>query len=384
MDQRIQFLNAYDKKLFTFRDLCHAFGISRKTGYKWVARRNAEGQKGLLDRSHAAKTIPHKTDETMEELLLAARKAHPTWGAGKLLATVQKKQPNLDLPARSTVCAILKRNGLTKARRRRPHLSHPGRPQSQFSEPNDLWCADYKGQFRTYDGEYCYPLTITDARSRYLLACQSHLTPGTDAAKEVFTRTFKEFGLPLRIRTDNGAPFASTALSRLSTLSVWWIRLGITPELIEPGRPQQNGLHERMHRTLKAEATRPPGFDIRGQQRKFNRWREEYNHERPHEALNQVTPASIYKPSEREMPSKLPDVEYPGYFDTRLVSANGGIRWGSLYVRVSVTLKGEYIGLEPVDEGIWVVYYSHVKLGYFDERKGRIEDELGRLFRKRV
>jgi len=384
MDQRIQFLNAYDKKLFTFRELCHSFGISRKTGYKWVARRNEEGFKGLSDRSHAPHLIPHKTEGAVESLLLSARKAHPTWGAGKLLATVQKKQPNLDLPSRSTVCAILKRNSLTKARRRRPHLSHPGRPQSSFSAPNELWCADYKGQFRTYDGVYCYPLTITDAKSRYLLACQSHLSPGFYEAKEVFTRAFKEFGLPLRIRTDNGSPFASHALSRLSTLSVWWIRLGITPELIEPGKPQQNGLHERMHRTLKAEATRPPAFDIRGQQRKFNRWREEYNHERPHEALDQKPPASVYRPSDRPMPNKLPEVEYPGYFDRRLVSANGGIRWGCKYVRVSATLKGEYIGLEPVDDGIWVVYYSHVKLGYFDERKGQIEDEHGRIYRRRV
>jgi putative transposase len=164
MDQRIQFLNVYDKKLFTFRELCHSFGISRKTGYKWVARRNEEGVKGLSDRSHAPHVIPHKTEGAVESLLLSARKVHPTWGAGKLLATVQKKQPNLVLPSRSTVCAILKRNGLTKARRRRPHLWHPGRPQSSFSAPNELWCADYKGQFRTYNGVYCYPLMITDAK----------------------------------------------------------------------------------------------------------------------------------------------------------------------------------------------------------------------------
>jgi putative transposase len=216
------------------------------------------------------------------------------------------------------------------------------------------------------------------------LACQSHLSPGFIEAKAVFTRTFHEFGLPLRIRTDNGTPFASTALSRLSTLSVWWIRLGITPELIEPGRPQQNGMHERMHRTLKAEATRPPAFDIRGQQRKFNRWRDEFNRERPHEALNQEPPASIYVPSERKMPDRLPDIEYPAHFEIRRVSANSGIRWNSGWVKVSATLKEEYVGLEAVDDGVWVVYFSHVKLGYFNEREGRIEDDKGRLYRRKV
>lgn len=384
MDQRFEFLSAYDKKLFTFRELCHAFGISRKTGYKWVERRKEEGEQGLREHSRAPHHIPHKTPEDIEAALLEARKRHPTWGAGKLLKIVQKKQPGLVLPTRSTVCDILKRHGLTRTRKRRAHLSHPGKPQSSFAEPNDLWCADYKGQFRTWDGLHCYPLTITDAKTRFLLACQGHFSPGFKEAQEVFTRTFKEYGLPLRIRTDNGAPFASTALSRLSSLSVWWIRLGIIPELIEPGKPQQNGMHERMHRTLKAETTRPAAFDIRGQQRKFNAFRQEYNEERPHEALGQETPGSLYQPSPREMPRKLPPVEYPAHFEKRRVSANGGIRWSSAWVKVSSTLKDEYVGLEEMDEGIWTVYYSKIKLGYFHEKEGRIEDDLGRFYRRKV
>ena len=247
--------------------------------------------------------------------------------------------------------------------------------------PNDVWSADYKGQFKTGDGMYCYPLTVTDNCSRFLLGCQALTSTGVHEAKPVFTRLFHEFGLPRRIRTDNGVPFATNTLARLSQLSAWWVRLGILPELIEPGHPQQNGRHERMHRTLKAETTRPAAGSCRAQQRRFNRFRAEFNHERPHEALDMQTPASRYEPSPRPMPHRLPPLEYPDRFEVRYVSANGGIRWNKRWVNVSITCVGEYVGLEEIDDGVWNVYFGPLKLGRLLERHMRIEDALGRLKR---
>jgi hypothetical protein len=248
--------------------------------------------------------------------------------------------------------------------------------------PNDLWCADFKGEFKTGDGIYCYPLTVTDDHSRYLLGCQGLLSTKVVEAKPVFTRLFKEYGLPKRIRTDNGVPFATNTLARLSKLSAWWVRLGILPELIEPGKPQQNGRHERMHRTLKAETTRPPAGSCRAQQRKFNGFREEFNQERPHEALDMQTPASCYAPSPREMPNRLPPLEYPDRYEVRYVSANGGIRWKNhAWVNVSTVCIGEYVGLEEIDDGVWDVYFGPLRLGRLHDRLMRIEDAYGRLRR---
>jgi hypothetical protein len=248
--------------------------------------------------------------------------------------------------------------------------------------PNQIWTADFKGQFRTRDGLYCYPLTVVDGYSRFLLACQGLLSTKHSDSRLVFLRLFKEHGLPTIIRTDNGVPFATTALGRLSLLSVWWIRLGIYPELIEPAHPEQNGRHERMHRTLKAETTHPPGGNLSSQQRRFNQFREEYNYERPHEALDQETPASKYHPSTREMPRHLHPIDYPAHYEVRLVSRNGGIRWDHQWVNVTHTLGGEYVGLEEVDNDLWDVYFGPLKLGRFDERTLRIEDHLGRTQRR--
>jgi hypothetical protein len=269
-------------------------------------------------------------------------------------------------------------------KRNHRRIGHPGKPTSQILAPNDVWSADYKGQFRTGNGIYCYPLTVTDGYSRYLLGCQGLNSTAVTEAKPVFTRLFKEYGLPQRIRTDNGVPFATNTLARLSSLSAWWVRLGILPELIEPGKPQQNGRHERMHRTLKAETTRPAAGSLAAQQRKFNTFREEFNNERPHEALDMQTPACLYRPSTREMPEKLPPFEYPDRFELRYVSANGGIRWGRDWVNVSTVCIGEYVGLEEIDDGIWNVYFGPLKLGRLNERHMRIEDQYGRLKRKTV
>ena len=316
--------------------------------------------------------------------MIAVRQHHPTWGAKKLLPFVEKRHPDWDLPSRSTVCDILKRRGLIPRQRRRRVIGHPGKPSSLMLAPNAIWCADFKGQFKTGDGLYCYPLTVTDGYSRYLLGCQGLSSTRMIEAKPVFTRLFKEFGLPERIRSDNGVPFATNTLARLSALSAWWVRLGILPDLIEPGKPQQNGRHERMHRTLKAETTRPPAANRQAQQRKFNRFQKEFNDERPHEALDMATPASLYVPSSREMPNRLPPLEYPDRFEVRYVSYNGGIRWNKGWVNVSITCAGEYVGLEEIDDGVWNVYFGPLKLGRLLERHMRIEDAYGRLKRHRT
>jgi len=312
---------------------------------------------------------------------LEARRHHPTWGAKKLLKILGQRQPNSAWPARTTVCDILARHNLIKKPRRRRLIGHPGKPTSIITAPNQIWSADFKGHFKTRDGHYCYPLTVADGFSRYLLGCQALLTTSCADAKPVFRRLFQEFGLPDRIRTDNGVPFATVSLARLSTLSAWFIRLGILPELIEPGKPQQNGRHERMHRTLKAEATRPPAANYRTQQRTFNLFRNEFNNDRPHEALALETPATLYHPSSRSFPAKLPPLQYPTHFETRYVSHNGGFRWNCAWVNVSITCAGEYVGLEEIDNGIWNVYFGPLKLGRLCEEKMRIEDAYGSLWR---
>jgi putative transposase len=381
MDQKTQFIADYLRGLLTITELCALYGISRKTGYKFIERYLRSGPAGLEERSRRPHQSPNQTAPEIVTALLEARRRHPSWGAKKLLTLEHKRHPRWDLPGRSTVCDILSRHGLVAKPRARRRIGHPGAPHSTILAPNEVWCADFKGQFKTGDGRYCYPLTVTDGFSRYLLGCQGLDTTAVAQAKPVFNRLFHEFGLPRRIRTDNGVPFATNTLARLSSLSAWWVRLGVMPELIEPGKPQQNGRHERMHRTLKAETTRPPAASLRAQQRKFDHFRAEFNDERPHEALDQRTPASCYVRSSCEMPSKLPPLDYPDRFEVRLVSLNGGIRWNRNWVNVSVVCAGEYVGLEEIDDGIWNVYFGPLKLGRLLERHMRIEDAYGRLKR---
>jgi putative transposase len=381
MDQRTQFIADYLRELLSVTELCVLYGVSRKTGYKWIDRYLRCGPAGLEEHSRTPRNSPNQTPEDIVAAIIEARRRHPSWGAKKLLALLAKRHAPALLPGRSTVCDILNRHGLVLRRRQRRRIGHPGKPTSAILAPNDVWSADFKGQFKTQDGRYCYPLTVTDGYSRYLLSCQALDSTAVKEAKPVFTRLFKEFGLPKRIRTDNGVPFATNTLARLSQLSAWWIRLGVLPELIEPGKPQQNGRHERMHRTLKAETTRPAAGSLAAQQRKFNLFREEFNHERPHEALDQQTPGSIYTPSSRQMPNQLPPLEYPDRFEVRYVSANGGIRWNADWVNVSIVCAGEYVGLEEIDDGIWNVYFGPLKLGRLLEKHMRIEDAYGRLKR---
>lgn len=381
MDQRTQFIADYLREVLNITELCELYGVSRKTGYKWIDRYLRHGPAGLSEHSRKPSHSPNATPEQVVQAFLEVRRRHSSWGAKKLLTIVHQRHPCWDLPGRSTVCDILSRHGMVPKKRNRRRIGHPGKPTSSILAPNDVWSADFKGHFKTHDGVYCYPLTVTDGYSRYLLGCQALYSTAVQGAKPVFTKLFREYGLPKRIRTDNGVPFATTTLARLSA---WWVRLGVLPELIEPGKPQQNGRHERMHRTLKAEATRPAAGNLAAQQRKFNRFREEYNQERPHEALDQQTPASVYQPSPREMPSKPPPLEYPDRFEVRYVSANGGIRWKSDWVNVSIVCVGEYVGLEEIDDGVWNVYFGPLKLGRLHERHMRIEDEYGRLKRHKV
>ncbi len=382
MDQRVQFITDYQRDEFDVGDLARRFGISRKTAHKWIDRYAADGPAGLVDRSRRPAHCPTETPAAIVAALVALRGHHPTWGAKKLLKILGRREPTWALPARSTVCDLLDRAGLITPSRRRPVPAHPGRPLIPMAAPNGTWTADFKGQFKTRNGVYCYPLTIVDGFSRYLLACQGLLSTAISGARPIFLRLFQEYGLPWIIRTDNGVPFATTALGRLSTLSVWWIRLGILPELIAPASPQQNGRHERMHRTLKAEATRPPSANLQAQQVRFHRFRHEYNDDRPHEALDQETPASQYRPSERALPRRLAPLDSPGHVDVRLVSRNSGIRWQTHWVCVTHTLAGEYVGLEEVGDGLWDVYFGPLKLGRMNERILRIEDHQGRTVRK--
>jgi putative transposase len=381
MEQRIQFIRDWLSRTHSVIDLSALYGVSRKTAYKWIDRYLKDGPDWAMERSHEAGVVHNRTPAEVEQALMRMRARHPSWGARKLLHQVGLGAPALRLPHESTVCEMLKRNGMITARPRRRSIGHPGRPSAVVSCPNDAWSADFKGQFRLGDGRYCYPLTVTDNYSRYLLECKALTGTLLEPTRAAFTRLFREYGLPRRIKTDNGVPFAGATLGRLSRLSVWWLRLGVLPELSEPGKPQQNGRHERMHKTLKDEATKPPGGNGRAQQRKFNIFRREYNEVRPHEALEMSTPAHLYRPSPRAMPDKLPAMEYPDRFEVRYVSANGGIRWHKQWVNVTSALVGEHVGLEPVDDGLWDVYFGVLKLGRLHERHMRIEDHLGRFRR---
>jgi transposase InsO family protein len=316
----------------------------------------------------------HATPEPVVAALLALRRRRPRWGAKKLLWQLAQREPTWRLPALSTAQAILKRHGLVPPRRARRRHAHPGRPPVASAVPNALWTADFKGEFKTCDGRYCYPLTIIDDASRFVLACDALLHPTHVTTQARFRQAFRTYGLPRAIRTDNGAPFASVGLGRLSRLAVWWLRLGITPVLIQPARPDQNGRHERFHKTLKAETTRPPSACRAAQHRRFTRYRHDFNHARPHEALGQVPPAARYTRSAHRLPRQLAPLTYPRHFEQRRVSPNGCIKWHSRFVFVSQVLVGETLGFEERVDHLWDVYFGSRHLGLFHETSDFIED----------
>jgi transposase InsO family protein len=359
-----------------FAELCRRHGISRPTGYKWLRRADEQGLSGLHDRSRRPRSCAHATPEHVVERILQVRKRRG-WGARKI-RSVLKKDPGLQaVPTVDTIHRVLDRHGCvehTKARRRR---THPGPPLPFPDEPNGTWTADFKGEFRTRDGYLCFPLTVQDGYSRFLLECRGMLRLDLQATIQRFRHLFRELGLPLRIRTDNGHPFASTAIGRLSQLSIWWITLGITPELIEPGKPQQNPRHERMHRDLKKETASPSRADLRAQQRCFNQFRRTYNYERPHESLAMQTPATLYRPSARAYSERPEPITYPAHFEVRLVSQDSTIRWKARKIFVSHLLGRKEVGLEQIADGIWSVYFGPVHLGWLDEADYRIMDVTG-------
>lgn len=372
MSQRMRFICELESCQYTMSELCERFGISRKTGYKWAQRYARDGVKGLEDRSRAPQSSPHRMSSEVSEELLKLRRRFPRWGPHKLRAFVERQHPELKVPAASTIGDLLKRQGLVEPRRSRRRPLPPQAPRVEALSANDVWSSDFKGQFRLGDGRLCYPLTVSDGYSRYLLGCEGLESPSGAASRPVFERLFREYGLPRAILTDNGSPFAaSRSLGRLSRLSVWWIKLGIRPVLIQPGHPEQNGRHERMHRTLKAETARPPKADAGKQQERFDQFRRVYNEQRPHQALGQATPAQLYEPSKRPYPSRLEPWEYPGHFEVRTVRTAGEIKWQGELLYVSDVLAGEQIGLEEVEEDQWAVYFGEVLLARFDgqERK---------------
>lgn len=374
-EERLKFIAACldEESGWTMSEICAAYGISRKSGYKWLRRYVEEGLAGLAERSRAPLHHPNATPEEVVRKVIAARKRHRRWGPRKLVVTLQRGQPEVEWPAPSTAGAILKRHGLVEGRRRR--RGTVGVEQTALSTPtgpNQVWAVDYKGWFRLGDGQRCDPLTISDQYSRYLLTCRRVPRLTTQCARPVFERAFCEYGLPDAIRSDNGTPFSSAGLGGLSKLSVWWVKLGIGLERIVPGRPDQNGRHERMHRTLKEETAMPPAANAAAQQRSFSRFRAVFNHERPHQALNDTVPAQWYRRSSRAYPAKLPEVEYPGHFEVRRVRTSGQIKWQGAFVYLSEALVGEPVGLDAVSDRHWMVRFGPIELGLLDSRTHKL------------
>jgi transposase InsO family protein len=368
MDERQRFVREYHRQAVSFSELCRQFTVSRKTGYKWVDRSEEEGKEGLLDRSRAPLEHPNATAEDLEEVIVELRMKNPTWGPRKIRAWLVAHIPERAWPATSTIGEIIKRRGLVMPKSKRRRSPPFSQPFAHADQPNAVWCADFKGWFRTGDGTRCDPLTVTDAFSRYLLCARAVDRPDAKHVKPAFERTFREFGLPLAIRTDNGPPFATTAVAGLSQLAVWFVRLGIRQERITPGKPQQNGRHERMHRTMKAETARPPHANVVKQQRAFDRFQTIYNQERPHEALEMQPPATLYVPSCRLFPNKLPELVYPVNYDLRHVRPNGEIKLAGTTFFVSEALVGEVVGLQRLDERYWQMHFGPVPLGCVDAK----------------
>jgi transposase InsO family protein len=358
--------------------LAAEYGVSRKTTYKWIERYEAGGWTALQDQSRAPRHHPNAVSAGVEQALLELKERWPLWGAPKLRRKFEQKFGADGCPAESTVSEILRRHGLSRTARRRRRATPSEQPFAACQQANAVWCADFKGWFRTGDGNKCTPLTISDAHSRYLLRCQGlDGSTGFTTVAPLFIATFREYGMPQAIRTDNGTPFASTGLGGLSALSVWWVRLGLAVQRIAPGQPQQNGRHERMHRTLKAATAHPPQADLRQQQKAFDEFRREYNQERPHEALDQRPPAEVYQPAARDYPSRLPEQRgYPDGWQKRRVQSTGQIKWKGQDLSISKALAGQEIGLEPVGEAVWKIHFEALELGRFDERKRLIKPRL--------
>ncbi len=375
VDERMRFIGGVlEDPKGNFRRLCESFGISRAQGYKWLNRYKQGGPAALEDRRPVALSCPHKTPDEVADRIVRLRKEHPFDGPKKLRVRLQTLEPTLAVPAASTIGDILDRHGLIRPRRARLRVPPHPSPLEPCAEPNDVWCVDFKGNF-VCGSTRCYPLTLTDGASRYLIKCEGLLEPKFAPVRHQFELAFREFGLPARLRSDNGPPFASKAIGGLSALSVWCIQLGVMPERIEPGHPEQNGRHERMHRTLKQHTANPPASCVEDQQRAFDRFRADYNDHRPHEALGMTPPASHYEPSLRAMPSAPKAPEYAPELHVRNVAPNGHFSWKGTHLRLGKLLASQPVGLKPLDEDEWELFYGPLLIGYvlIRDRKARIE-----------
>jgi transposase InsO family protein len=368
VDQRERFIDDHRHGLYSMTELCARYGVSRPTGYKWLARYDAGGRSALRPRSHAPHTCPHRVSDAVAELLCAARKSHPTWGPAKLLDWLRPRHRGVEWPAVSTAGDLLARRGLVKPRRRRRPSVHPGSVPATTAEPNDLWTVDFKGQFRTRDGVYCYPLTLADQHTRYLLACRGLPSTKGVEARAVLERAFRAYGLPRAIRSDNGVPFATTGIHGLSQLNVWWLRLGIQHQRILPGQPQQNGAHERMHRTLKAEACRPPQATARAQQRAFDAFRTLYNDGAPAHRARRRAARQPVRHVAAAVPQRAAPARVPGHYLVKRVTNAGTFRFKDRLLFIANALKQHHIGLEESDAGVWSIYLGAVLLARLDER----------------
>lgn len=371
MDEKLKFVSRFLEGE-TISSLCREFGVSRVTGHKIIERYKESGVEAFTDRSKRPYRQANKLPFQVEQLIVHLKTEKPTWGAPKIRERLITLFPEVPTPAKSTVHAVLDRNGLVnKKRRSRGKLQ--GTALTQTNEPNDLWCTDYKGEFMMGNHKYCYPLTVTDYASRFLICCEGLESTKERMAFTVFDRLFKEYGLPKGIRSDNGVPFASAhAIYGLSRLAVWWLRLGITIERIKPGNPQQNGRHERMHLTLKKAVTRPPGLNLIKQQNMFDDFIEEFNHERPHEALGMKTPSEFYKPSDRVYRG-LPELEYPMHDKTITVTECGRICLHTKKINFSQVFAGQKVGVKEIEDRIWQLSFMNYHLGYFDLDSCRVE-----------
>jgi transposase InsO family protein len=366
LDQRKDFIAEWLRREWPVAELCRRYGIARKTGYKWVERFQEGGQAGLAERSRAPHHTPQEIDKQTAAAIVAVREKHPTWGARKIRLSLARDKPVVVWPAASSIGELLRREGLVQPRHARRRTPPYTEPLAHATAPNQVWCADYKGWFRCGDGTRCDPFTVTDAYSRYLLRCR--VTEKADGihVRAVMEAMFREYGLPEAMRTDNGPPFASPAPGGLSRLSMWWLRLGIRHERITPGCPEQNGRHERMHRTLKQDTANPPSPTRCRQQEAFAEFEHSYNQERPHEALDGKTPADVYVASARLFPARLPELEYPCGAHLRRISQQGSLKWKTHRTFLSEVLARQTIGLLETEEELFEVYFGPLLIGWFD------------------
>jgi transposase InsO family protein len=380
MEQKIEFICEWRTGKYTITELCRSFEISRPTAYKLISRFENQGFEGLKKQSRAPTIHPNATKENIIESILNLKAEYKLWGAKKLRELLFKEFTKQEVPSVVTVHNILKRNGLVCPQKRMRRVK-PTHPIFDPKSCNEVWSADYKGKFLMGNKIYCHPLTIADSRSRFLFTAKGHYKENLKSAKAEFKRVFRIYGIPRQLHTDNGSPFGSVrAIQRFTQLSYWFVELGITPVFSDPGQPQQNGRHERMHRDLKAACAKPAAYDLKAQQRRLNHFVKQYNNIRPHEALEMKTPTDIHDFSNRPFPEKIPNFEYDSKHKILKVTQSGAIRWKSYYwVYVSAALKGKYIAIEDIGNGIWKVFYRNVFLGFFDQRNLRNKQQSTRL-----